>query len=319
MINSNRKTDVPASGGRKLCSVGDASLVSMLRREAEAVGVDWRSDPLGPSVIQRASDLLFPSSSKCGESRAYRIQSLVQSLPEELPEDLNAAPEVQENDRSPEPPAEDTAAPEPEDDRSPEGGEPEEWGGVAGASGAARFRRFWRRDSSRSAEGIAPEVDDESSGRPERAWPILLIAASAFCALWAGWVGLGKMTGFGAVVPLPGIVNWTADASITLPLGVEALAGYAIRAWLSGYGTPSTRRLARRTAIGCLILGAVGQAAYHLMKVAEVGADGAPWQVTTLVSIIPVASIGMASALQHRLAMDRRAHKARLRKAAQNV
>ncbi|HEX3962122.1 MAG TPA: hypothetical protein VHZ03_36760, partial [Trebonia sp.] len=46
-------------------------------------------------------------------------------------------------------------------------------------------------------------------------------------------VGIAQKTGFGRVSPLPGI--WPSlhlDTSITLPVGVEAYAAYALRAWL---------------------------------------------------------------------------------------
>jgi hypothetical protein len=52
--------------------------------------------------------------------------------------------------------------------------------------------------------------------------------------VWSGWVGIAQKTGFGLVRPLPGI--WPAlhlDTAITLPIGVEAYAAYALRAWLA--------------------------------------------------------------------------------------
>ena len=59
--------------------------------------------------------------------------------------------------------------------------------------------------------------------RSIRTWPLLLLAAPAAVAVWSGWVGIGRMTGFGLVRPLPGI--WDSlhlDSAITLPIGVEA-------------------------------------------------------------------------------------------------
>jgi hypothetical protein len=52
--------------------------------------------------------------------------------------------------------------------------------------------------------------------------------------VWSGWVGIAQKTGFGLVSPLPGI--WSSlhlDTTITLPIGVEAYAAYALRAWLA--------------------------------------------------------------------------------------
>jgi hypothetical protein len=67
-----------------------------------------------------------------------------------------------------------------------------------------------------------------------RSWPLLVLAGPAAAEVWSGWVGIMQMTGFGLVCPLPGI--WPAlhlDTAITLPVGVEAYAAYALRAWLA--------------------------------------------------------------------------------------
>lgn len=73
-------------------------------------------------------------------------------------------------------------------------------------------------------------------------WPLLLIATPAAVATWSGWVELGRMTGFGEVAPLPGIWDeLVINTAITLPIGVEAYAAYAIGAWMS------PRRLSRGT------------------------------------------------------------------------
>lgn len=64
----------------------------------------------------------------------------------------------------------------------------------------------------------------------------------AAVATWSGWVELGRMTGFGEVAPLPGIRDeLVINTAITLPIGVEAYAVYAIGAWMS------LRRLFRGT------------------------------------------------------------------------
>ncbi len=50
--------------------------------------------------------------------------------------------------------------------------------------------------------------------------------------MWTGRVGIAQKTGFGRVSPLPGI--WPSlhpDSAITLPVGVEAYAAYAPRAY----------------------------------------------------------------------------------------
>jgi hypothetical protein len=94
--------------------------------------------------------------------------------------------------------------------------------------------------------------------------------------VWSGWVGIAQKTGFGLVSPLPGILpSLHLDTSITLPVGVEAYAAYALRAWLTrGHSiSDRTRRFAKWSAI-CFTLGMAGQVAYHLLA-ARPGRDGA--------------------------------------------
>lgn len=142
--------------------------------------------------------------------------------------------------------------------------------------------------------------DDEPSRRPV-VWPVVLMALGAFVAVWSGWVGLGKLTGFGKVDLLPGIVepgSWaTIDSAITLPIGVEAYAAYALYVWLSGRVPTRARTFAKWSALASLAVGALGQVAYHLLTAYDVTA--APWWITTLVSCLPVAVLGMGAALAH--------------------
>jgi hypothetical protein len=116
---------------------------------------------------------------------------------------------------------------------------------------------------------------------------------------------MAQKTGFGLVSPLPGI--WPSlhlDTSITLPVGVEAYAAYALRAWLSGERSISgrTRRFAKWSAICSFALGMAGQVAYHLL--AQAGTARAPWPVTTIVSCLPVMVLAMGTALAHMLRAD---------------
>src|ERR1022692_1394483 len=145
-------------------------------------------------------------------------------------------------------------------------------------------------DASTSAiNGTHPASEERPSLRPGRAqtarsWPLLVLALPATVAVWSGWVGIGQMTGFGQVYPLPGIFDSLhLDTAVTLPVGVEAYAAYALRAWLSASAAVSarTRRFARWSAIGSLVLGMAGQVAYHLL--AQAGARHPPWAITTAV------------------------------------
>jgi hypothetical protein len=141
-----------------------------------------------------------------------------------------------------------------------------------------------------------------------RSWPLYFLAAPAGVAVWSGWVGLGEMTGFGKVHPLPGIADgFEINTAITLPIGVEAYAAYALGVWLSRKPlSAETRRFARRSAIGALILGCLGQVAYHLLAAA--GAPHAPIWVTTIVACFPVAVLGLGTTLAHLVHRDSRGH-----------
>jgi hypothetical protein len=144
-----------------------------------------------------------------------------------------------------------------------------------------------------------------SGSRTVRSWPLLVLAAPAAAEVWSGWVGIAQKTGFGLVPPLPGI--WPSlhlDTSITLPVGVEAYAAYALRAWLAGEHAVSgrTRRFAKWSAICSFALGMAGQVAYHLL--AQAGTARAPWPVTTIVSCLPVLVLAMGTTLAHMLRAD---------------
>lgn len=134
--------------------------------------------------------------------------------------------------------------------------------------------------------------------RPAVVWPVVLLALPAFVAVWSGWVGLGGLTGFGVVHPLPGIWDsLSLDTAITLPIGVETYGAYALYVWLSGRVPARAIRFAKWSALGSLAIGALGQVAYHLLVAA--GVTSAPWWITTLVSCLPVAVLGMGAALAH--------------------
>jgi hypothetical protein len=121
--------------------------------------------------------------------------------------------------------------------------------------------------------------------------------------VWWGWVGVGGMCGFGVVQLLPGINDHIMiNTAITLPIGVEAYAIFALWVWLANSRANHTaRRFAMGSAIGSLVLGGGGQIAYHLLVQAGVKPNGAPWYVTVAVSLLTVAIVGMASALIHLL------------------
>jgi hypothetical protein len=140
--------------------------------------------------------------------------------------------------------------------------------------------------------------------RPRRSypWPLLLIAAPAAVAIWSGWVRLGALCGFGLVQPFPGIVSWHLDTAITLPVGIESYAAYALYVWLGTRAAGGTREFARNSALGALALGMLGQVASHLLAVA--GWAAAPWPVVVGVACLPVVTLAFAAALFHRVRAD---------------
>lgn len=145
------------------------------------------------------------------------------------------------------------------------------------------------------------QVKPVADSGPVPSWPLLLLALPAFVAIWGGWVGLGRLTGFGPIELLPGIWDGLSiNSAITLPIGVETYAAFAMRVWLSGSaGSDRVREFAKWSTFGSLALGMAGQVAYHLMTAA--GVTHAPWPITTLVSCLPVVVLGCGAALAHLL------------------
>jgi hypothetical protein len=136
-------------------------------------------------------------------------------------------------------------------------------------------------------------------GTPRKRWPLLVLAAPAAVAIWSGWVGLGQMSGFGVVHPLPGIADeFTLNSAITLPIGVEAYASLALGTWLSPRPMPGrARRFAAWSALASLGLGLLGQVIYHLLTAA--GWDKAPTPVVVFVACLPVLVLGAGATLHH--------------------
>lgn len=144
-----------------------------------------------------------------------------------------------------------------------------------------------------------PPPDTPAPAKRVARWPLLLLAAPAFVAIWGGWVGLGQLAGFGVIQLLPGIWDeLTINTAVTLPIGLETYAAYALHVALSGRApTRTAQKFAQWSAVGALTLGAGGQVAYHLMTAAHLTA--APWGITAAVAVLPVAVLGMGAALAH--------------------
>jgi hypothetical protein len=149
-------------------------------------------------------------------------------------------------------------------------------------------------------------------------WPLLLIAAPAAVAVWSGWVGLGGLCGFGEVNLLPGIGGgFHLNTAITLPIGVESYGAYALYAWLSSKSTATARTFARRSSLGALALGCLGQVVYHLLAAAHMSRAPAP--VVVLVACLPVVTLSFAAALTHLLRADAKAEEQAAREATEKA
>jgi len=112
------------------------------------------------------------------------------------------------------------------------------------------------------------------------------------------------MSGFGPVNLLPGIMDLTLNLAITLPLGMEVYAAFALGVWLTHRNIrPAARSFAGWSVLASLVIGAAGQIAYHLLHAA--GIERAPWQVVVGVACVPVAVMGMGAALSHLLGVRR--------------
>jgi hypothetical protein len=133
-------------------------------------------------------------------------------------------------------------------------------------------------------------------------WPLWVIGSGCFVSIWAGWVGLGSLAGFGPVELLPGIASgFRPDTSITLPLSMEVYGSYALRYWIDRRTPARARRYAMWTALSALALGLAGQGAYHLMTAHHFTPATTPWPVVVLVAWVPVIAFALGAGLRHML------------------
>jgi hypothetical protein len=139
-----------------------------------------------------------------------------------------------------------------------------------------------------------------------RLW-LVLLALPAVVAVWGGWVGLGGLAGFGPVTLLPGIADhFQVNLAVTLPTGMELYAVIGLRVWISDHTrAPRTRRFAMWSSITALVVGCLGQVAYHVLSAATVHSN-TPMIITVCVSCIPVVLLGTGAALFHLMGEDAR-------------
>lgn len=171
--------------------------------------------------------------------------------------------------------------------------------------GQAQIKAYGVRAAARAMFHRPPKAHQEHQEKAIKTWPVYLLLVPAMVAIWGGWVELGEKTGFGEVNLLPGIGDGLyVNTAVTLPIGMEVYAAYALYVWLSGRVTGATKRFAMVSALAALILGSLGQAISHLLTVA--GVETAPGWVTVAVSAVPVAVVGMGAGLAHMVVEDRR-------------
>ncbi len=150
----------------------------------------------------------------------------------------------------------------------------------------------------------APTTPTAIKEHKTRTWPLYVLSLPAFVAIWSGWVGIGEKTGFGEVKLLPGIIDeLKINTAVTLPIGLETYAAYSMYAWLTAANLAlTTRRFAKFSALGSLVLGMAGQAAYHVME--ALGITTAHVSVIIIVSAIPVIVMGLGIGLAHAMRHD---------------
>lgn len=133
-------------------------------------------------------------------------------------------------------------------------------------------------------------------------WPAVALTLPAFVAIWGGWVGLGEMTGFGPIHPLPGIADdLVVNTAITLPIGLEVYAAYALNVALSAHMS-RTRKVAALSSVAALLLGMFGQACYHVLE--SKGVETAGTGLVIFVSCLPILVLGAGSFLAHLVRLD---------------
>lgn len=134
-----------------------------------------------------------------------------------------------------------------------------------------------------------------------RGWFLMLIGFGTAVVIWGGWVDLGQMCGFGSIQLLPGTP--AVNLSPALPFTMEAYGSYALFSAVSLLPlSRPTRAFSWVSAIGALLLGFAGQAAFHVLR--EYGYARAPWQVIVGVSGVPVLALALAATLYHLIARD---------------
>lgn len=145
-------------------------------------------------------------------------------------------------------------------------------------------------------------TDSKSLPRKLAVYPAVLLTLPAFVAIWGGWVGLGEMTGFGPINPLPGIADdFTVNTAITLPIGLEVYAAYALYVALGAFSA-KVRRMAGWSALAALVLGMFGQACYHVLE--SQGIKEAAPPLVIFVSCLPILVLGAGSYLAHLVRED---------------
>lgn len=294
----NRKTSTE-NGGRSAYPVPVDELAGQARRLVSDGELPSQRKLMGelhigmPKARAVLAALRAEESGPAGAVRLHLVDAAESGEPESRPEPDGIA----------EPPADSGAVesgPEPEPDHKV--------GSGAAELDEAALEFVTVRAGSEQVEPV-PDPVPGSMDKPSAAesgdkrrrvpvWPVLLLTLPAFAAVWSGWVSLGGMAGFGVVHPLPGIADHVSlNTAITLPIGVEVYAAYALWVWLSGDVPEQARKFGRASALASLITGALGQVAYHILSAAHV--QHAPWPITTLVACLPVAVLGMGAALAH--------------------
>lgn len=139
----------------------------------------------------------------------------------------------------------------------------------------------------------APSV---TKARRDHLWVLFVVAASVLAEVWASWVGIGSISGFPRIGPIP--TDWV------LAVAMEAYWGYALYAWLVASPGPRSRAMAMWSCAAVFVLSLIGQVLYHEITAPAATPLGKRF-VIGFVTSLPVIVLALIAVLIHLRHADR--------------
>jgi hypothetical protein len=144
--------------------------------------------------------------------------------------------------------------------------------------------------------------------RAHRADPIevvglAVVTTAAVVLSFSALAGLGLLVGFGTAV----VFGWDFPLSLLVPLCIDAYGATAARIAVNRAYSDETRRQAMIHGVVAIVVGILGNAAYHLLEARVVHLGDSMWVLVIAVSIVPPVALGALVHLMSLCAADRRA------------